>query len=213
MVVANLLRSDPAQYTAILLRTVDWTQRKLGCSTIDEVLVYSLHLPLFPVSGGSIRGWLACFWRAATALYALTRLVEDAAIDVVHLHTLQHYHLYFVLLRLFGGPPYVITLHRAEVLAYPERSAATRWIWRRALRNAAGVVAVSTWLAEIARQNFPFVAEIGVIENGVDIAAALASGPPLRQLAAFSSLSGKLVAAGMAISRSGVSGGTGNPLG
>jgi glycosyltransferase involved in cell wall biosynthesis len=180
VVVANLLRSDPNQYRATMLRTVDWTQRHLTRSNIHGIEVYSLHLPLFPASRLSIRGWLACFWRGARALYSLKRLVADTAIDVVHLHTLQHYHLYFVLLRVFGGPPHVITLHGSEVLAYPARGAVTRWLWRRVLRNAAGVVAVSTWLAENARQNFPFVAEIGVIENGVDIEAALVSGPSLR---------------------------------
>lgn len=167
-VVSGLLRASPEQFRARLLETAAWTVRGRVDREVDGVAVHALHLPL----PGRGRAMLAFLWRAPYALWTLYRLVREAAIDVIHLHTLQHYHLYFVLLRWFGGPPYIVTLHRAEVLAYPERETTTRWIWRRTLVEAAAVVAVSGWLAERARGAFPQLSRVEVIHNGIAMPSA-----------------------------------------
>lgn len=164
-VVTGLLHAPPEQYRARLLETAAWTLRGSADRTVDGVAVHALHLPL----PGRGRAALAFLWRAPGALLALRRLVRNAAIDVIHLHTLQHYHVYFMLLRRLGGPPYVITLHRAEVLAYPTRGRLTRWIWQRSLQRAAAVVAVAAWLAAQARRTWPDLAQVDVVENGIAV--------------------------------------------
>lgn len=177
VVVADLLRAPPSLYRSTLLRTAEWTAGGLSCSKGDGVTVYGLHLPM-PAPG---LARLAFLWRVPATLRALRRVLTEAAIDVIHLHTLQHYHLYFVLLRRLGGPPYVITLHRAEVLAYQSRGALTRWTWRVSLRNAAAVVAVAGWLAECARRTLPVPVAIRTVENGVELPPALPDGATLRE--------------------------------
>ena len=176
VVVANLLRAPTTQYRSALLYTVASRAQNGSHIAADGVVVHRLCLPL-PTPG---LGRIAFLRHVPAAWRALRQTIVDSAIDVVHLHTLQHYHLYFVLLRWLGGPPYVITLHRAEVLAYATRGALTRWVWRRSLRNAAAVVAVAQWLARLAQRTLPTTASINFIDNAIAPPATVPDGAGLR---------------------------------
>lgn len=168
VVVANLLGDADGRYAADLLRTAAWTTRGLAVRQAGATRVLELHLPELPSGTFALRAWLFFLTRAPVAAWRLLRLLRRDAYDLVHLHTLQAYHAYFLLARALGGPPFVVTLHRAEVLAYPERRGLKGRIWTRTLEHAAGVNAVSGWLAEQARGDMPRPERIRVIHSGID---------------------------------------------
>lgn len=182
LVVSNLLRHPPPGFNCALLRTAAWTERGMTVGRVDDVEVLALHLPVPPAKPSDIKSWLFLCLHAPRALLALRRLLKSPAIELVHLHTLQFYQLYFVLCRWLGGPPFVITLHRAEVLAYHERHWTMRAVWRLALMQAAAVNAVSAWLTAEAKRRLPFVQHIECITNGIAAShAALPDGALLRE--------------------------------
>ncbi len=90
---------------------------------------------------------------AGSLVVALARATRQAA--RVHAPVIVHAHWWVPggasarLARLLGGPPYVVTLHGTDI-AILERSRLARWLARRVLRTAAGVTAVSSYLAERA---------------------------------------------------------------
>lgn len=181
LVVSNLLRHPPPGFHCALLRTAAWTERGVTARRIDDIEVLALHLPVPPAKASDFKQWLFLCLHAPRALLALRRLLKSQAIALVHLHTLQFYQLYFVLCRWLGGPPFVVTLHRAEVLAYHQRHWTMRAVWRLALTRAAAVNAVSAWLTAEAQRRLPFVRQIECITNGIAPPhAALPDGAHLR---------------------------------
>jgi len=181
VVVGNLLRHPPPGFSCALLRTAQWTQRDIVATRSEGVEIFALHLPVPPARWLDIKSWLFLCARAPRALWQLRATLRSQAIALVHLHTLQFYHVYFVLCRWLGGPPFIITLHRAEVLGYGRRSWPMRALWRLALANAAAVNAVSDWLTDEASRRLPFVPHIESITNGIAApVAALPDGAALR---------------------------------
>lgn len=166
-VVSNLLRHPPPECRCSLLRIAPWTQRDAVHEVIEGIDVTSLHLPVPPARATAWMSWWFLFTRAPRALCQLRAVLRAQAIDVVHLHTLQFYQLYFVLCRALGGPPLIVTLHRAEVLEFQHRHPLMRACWRSVLKHAAAVNAVSAWLRAEAQRQLPFVANIECITNGI----------------------------------------------
>lgn len=151
--------------------------------------VYTLRLRR-PVDGGrslrSLAGWLG---ELPGTLSALRRICRRHRIDVIHIHTATNYGYWFRLLRWLGGPPYVITFHRGDVVDFSTRLPLDRWLIRWALAGAAATNAVSQWLAVEAKRVFPGLCDPGPIYNGIaemprapeaqpDTAAALVGGKP-----------------------------------
>lgn len=175
--VLNLLafaRHD--DYACAVLRTAGWDERDLAPRQVDGVDAFALHFPLPPSRAADIRNWLRFVLLAPLALWKLHRLVRSESIDVVHLHTLQHYHLYFSLLRLLGGLPYVVTLHGSEVTHFANRGSRTQATWRWVLRHASAISAVSATLRDAAVRCLALRQPIAVLPNGVALPRAALPG-------------------------------------
>jgi len=97
----------------------------------------------------SLRGMLSAAWMVATLAWAIARGGHRGGAELVHAHWWIPGGLAAWLASWAGGPPYVVTLHGTDV-ALLERSAPLRALARRVLRSAAGVTAVSSYLAERA---------------------------------------------------------------
>lgn len=169
VVVAGLLEGAEHRYEALLLRTADWKTRVPKERDVRGIPVIDMHLPTPPSRLRSVKAWLFFVGRIPATLWQVRKLLANKRVDLVHLHTLQIYHLYFVLAHLLGGPPFVITLHRAEVLAYPDIRGLRRAVWKIALRRAAAVNAVSEWLSAAARQNLPDARSVETILSGISL--------------------------------------------
>jgi glycosyltransferase involved in cell wall biosynthesis len=72
-------------------------------------------------------------------------------------------------LQLLGTCPYVVTLHRGDILRYPDLPRAEQALIAWSLRGAARVVAVSQWLKRLAEENIPDIGAIDCIHNGLDV--------------------------------------------
>ncbi|MCC6710517.1 MAG: glycosyltransferase family 4 protein [Gammaproteobacteria bacterium] len=166
-VVCSLLRQAPADCRCSLLRTAPWTQRAAVFDVIEGIDVISMHLPVPPARATAWMSWWFLFTRAPRALWQLRSVLRAQGVDVVHLHTLQFYQLYFVLCRVLGGPPLIVTLHRAEVLEFEHRHWLMRACWQWVLQRASAVNAVSAWLCAEAQRRLPFVTKIECITNGI----------------------------------------------
>lgn len=166
-VVHNLAFARGADYAAAVLRTAGWDEAEAAPRTVDGVQAFALHFPLPPARLLELRAWLHFLRKAPSCLWKLRTLLREQAIDLVHLHTLQHYQLYFVLARMLGGPAYVVTLHGSEVANFAARGIATRLAWRWVLSRAAAISAVSAPLKSAAENILDVKRAIDVLSNGV----------------------------------------------
>ena len=89
-------------------------------------------------------------------------------VQVTHLHFASVYQHHFTLLRWIYQLPYVLTLHRGDVLNFHKQPAVDRWLIRRVVANAAAVVAVSGFLAKETAEVFAGKIMTSVIKNGID---------------------------------------------
>lgn len=164
-VVAELLEvlgSDQA----VLFEVGDLNDRALSCRKDNRVRIYRKRLrPMDGRLSWPRRIWARCEW--FHALFQLARMLHRERIDVVHLHTLQDYQLYFRTLSRLFGYPYIVTLHRGETLAFPERPVEQRRRWTDILRGATKVTAVSETLAQAAKRKLPIREKPVVVYNGI----------------------------------------------
>lgn len=161
-VVSNLL--EPGSGRELLFEVAPWSQRRLERRDRDGVRVYSRRLRM---PAGGLKGQLAGTLEFLRTVVLLAGIVRRERVDLVHVHTLQTYQMYFVVLSLLGLCPYVVTLHRAETVHYHERPRWTRFLWRRILARAAGVNAVSDGLKALAERTFPLSGPVEAIHNGI----------------------------------------------
>jgi len=177
-VVVNLVTHLRAHHQVSVFVPGGWEQKALTRRTCDGVDVYSIRLRLPFLQRRSFAaffGWLVEFPRT---LLRLRSLMREQGIDIIHAHMGKDYHMYLRVLRWIGGPPYIITLHRGEVVDYLALSTTSRWLLKFALHGAAGVNAVSRWLAQEAEKLFPRIAPVPWIYNGLEIPAPVLFATP-----------------------------------
>ena len=168
-VIFELLNRLKADHEVLHLRPRPWRDPAPEDVTTEGLRCLVMPLTVPYTSKGSLRDLLKGVLAFPVDMARLVKLLRASKVDVIHLHTLQYYQIYFAVLRWFGGPPYVITLHGSETGAYPERSWLGRWVWRQVLKGAEHVVAVSPSLLRRAADALPFCKKIQVIENATRI--------------------------------------------
>ena len=167
--VVNLVTHLKQRHQVSVFVPGNWDQKRLSCREVDGVPVYSIRLRMpfgsrRPVA--AFFGWLLEFPRT---LLTLRRLVREKKVDLIHAHVGKDYQVYLRVLHWLGGPPYLITLHRGDVVDFPSLSKPSQWFLRFALRGAARVNAVSRWLARDAERLFPNLSPVTWIYNGLEL--------------------------------------------
>ena len=155
----------------------DWDAVKLTTERSNNQSTHRLRLrspydAKHPIGG--FLGWLRDF---SGTLAQLQRLHRSQAIDVIHLHFASSYQFYFRILRMLGGPQYIVTLHGSDTVNFHSQSKIDRWLTRWTLVGAGRVIAVSRWLAELATGTFPDCRDIACVQNGLDLAKLDANVP------------------------------------
>jgi glycosyltransferase involved in cell wall biosynthesis len=100
---------------------------------------------------------------------ALVALCRRDRINVVHAHYAAPYLVTLARARALGGPPYVVTCHRGDVLAVPELALSQRRAVTDAMHAASRSVAVSRWLADEAKETFG-LGQVDTVPNGFKLA-------------------------------------------
>lgn len=144
----------------------DWDVAALKHRNWRGIDVYSLRLRLPFAGKRPLRHFAAWCIEGPRTLWRLRRLCRRHGIQLVHIHTATNYVFYFRLLRLIGGPRYVVTYHRGDVVDYPVRSAMDRALIRFGIEGAAATTAVAEWLNVAARATFPAAPPATTIHNG-----------------------------------------------
>ena len=147
----------------------DWDAVNLETARSDGLMTHSLRLRSPYDARHPVRGILGWLRDLVPTLRHLRRLFRAQAIDVVHLHYAASYQFYFRVLRMLGGPPYVVTLHRGDTVNFPNYSVVDRSLVGWTLRGAARVIAVSNWLAQLGEKTFPGCNRIACVHNGLDL--------------------------------------------
>lgn len=111
---------------------------------------------------------LAWFVEVPWTWMILRAYVRKYGIDVIHLHYPSSYQLHFAILRMRGGPPYVVTFHGGDT----HNLADVGWLERQArkvlVERASAVAAVSQALAEAVASGLRCRRRIRCIYNGID---------------------------------------------
>jgi glycosyltransferase involved in cell wall biosynthesis len=149
----------------------DWDARTLVGEKVDGEQRYTMRLASPYDARRPLYGFGAWATAFASGLSALQRVLTSESIDIAHLHYAAPFHYYFRLTRKLLGIPYIVTLHRGDIVGYPKLPRANRALVRFALNGADGVVSVSRWLAAQAHASLGTLPSLTVIENGIDLRA------------------------------------------
>lgn len=127
---------------------------------------FRMNFAPLPSRLSKVKAMLGWVRRFPAAVWRLRRFCKAQRIDVAQLHYADAQYLLFAVLRLLGGPPYVMTVHRGDVMGYPEQTRLQRWGFQRVMTQADTVVAVSHALGAQAREIAPQIKHLDVIHNG-----------------------------------------------
>lgn len=149
----------------------DWNSPRLSRRDGNGFVHYALRLRSPYVAGKQIRGFLGWCLSFPSMMMDLRRLFRDESIDIIHLHYGAPYQYCFRLARMLWGIPYVLTLHRGDIMSYPTLRDMDKALMRFALNGANHVISVSQWLADQAVAALGDPPRLEVIHNGLDIDA------------------------------------------
>jgi len=167
VVMLRSLVAGLGEHHRVSILIQDWSCPHLTKATDREGREYlRLRLAPAPPARPTIRALLGWLYHLFLTTLRLHRLCRAHGIDVVHLHYPDAIFLPFVFTRLLGGPGYIVTAHGGDIAGYAAQPVLARWSFRRVLRGAKSVVAVSRWLAGETSSIVPELRDIRVIHNG-----------------------------------------------
>jgi glycosyltransferase involved in cell wall biosynthesis len=169
--IYTLTRSVKSGWRVVLLEN-NWNSRRLSRLGAGKSARYGLRLRSPYAAEAPVRNFVAWLLALPAAILDLRRLLRDEQVDLIHLHYGAPYQYVFRLLRMVWGIPYILTLHRGDVLAFPTLPAPDRALERFAVNGADRVIVVSQTLAGMATERFGELANLEIIHNGIDIDAA-----------------------------------------
>jgi glycosyltransferase involved in cell wall biosynthesis len=135
----------------------------LGCPT------FYCPMPAF-VRGSSLLSLVVfCFYLPITLLQ-LARVIREKKIDVINCHFLTAYFIHLVIAARLLRVPIILSVHGADIDAYPDLSPFHRFIYRLIIRGVNRVVACSAAMARHAADVFPEArGKMTVVHNGLDL--------------------------------------------
>ena len=166
--IRALIRNLAVSCRVVVLE-VSWDALKPIREEVGDIVRYRMRLQTPYASGQALRALMGWTIRFPANLRALNRVLKDESIDAVHLHYGSPYQYYFPLVRRLLGIPYVLTLHRGDIINFVKQRWPDRWLMKFAIGKADRVLAVSSWLAEEAKRVVGSLPRLQIILNGVDV--------------------------------------------
>jgi glycosyltransferase involved in cell wall biosynthesis len=186
LVVTGFALDDPAGGVTTMIHTLtqglaadcrvvtienNWNASRLVRQESEGGVEYKLRFRCPYDEERPMRGFFGWCLSFVPTLLALRQLLREEQIDIIHAHYGAPYQYYFRLVRRFWGIPYIITLHRGDIMTYRNLRLLDRILFRYAISGAERVISVSRWLANQAVTTLGAIPQIGVIENGLGFEA------------------------------------------
>ena len=147
-----------------------WNERHLRKVRFESSYIYLMRLILPPSSVREIRHLTNFFFELPQTIYKLQNLIKREDVRVIGLQMLVPDHFYFWLIKILGGPRYIISLRGSDVTRFDQWPIHLRWLMKLTLKQASLVTANSRWLANEAKKVWPSILKsknIIVIHNGL----------------------------------------------
>ncbi|MBF0181248.1 MAG: glycosyltransferase family 4 protein [Magnetococcales bacterium] len=180
-----LIDALPPPHRISLFAPGDWSANALETRRTGKVTSHRLRLRLPGDARRPLRGLLGWLREFPVTLWRLRRLMRAEGIDLIHLHTVRDFHIYFRVLRWLGGPPYLLTFHGTDALNFAqgtllgvkgERRVSPLLHWVAC--GAGAVTAVAAHYARLIERHHPHLAPVRHIPNGIPLTPAPATSPP-----------------------------------
>ena len=169
--IVRILSQELSKNENVQWLVQDWNARQLTTQREHQFPIHSLRMrplrnPEHPYKG--FLGWLKDLY---PTLRQLRQLMAAQKIDVVHLHYATSFHFYFRILRIIGGPPYILTIHNGDTKVFSRWHSVDREIVRWVIRGAAEITGVSRAIGHDAARLLKCDREIVCVYNGVSQAS------------------------------------------
>lgn len=153
-ITRTLLNEINSHRKACVFVQGEWEHREMHSNRYNDASVYTMRLLLPHISRNLLRNTARFLIDLPHILIRLRRLLREERISIIGLQMLVPQHIYFWLLHIFGGPPYLISLRGSDVTRFDHWPRFDRWLMRRILKNAELVTTNSHWLAEQVRSTW-----------------------------------------------------------
>jgi len=132
----------------------EWEHRNMCSNSYNGANVYTMRLLLPHTSENSLRKTGRFLIDLPHVLIRLRRLLREERVSIIGLQMLVPQHIYFWVLHMLGGPPYLISLRGSDVTRFNHWPRFDRWLMRRILKDAELVTTNSHWLAQQVRRTW-----------------------------------------------------------
>jgi len=178
------------EFDTLVGAPADWKAWRCELRVAEGITHFTLPLPMPPRSRLHLKALAVFMARLPVALHSLWRLMRDSRVDLVSLQTLNPSWSLFSLLRLVGGPRYVVSLRGSDVHTFQHKRWIDKALMRFVLFGAAGITSNSKALLDSAARVLPgLLVNARVIHNGLNTnairAAAYDVGSALTDCAAW----------------------------
>jgi glycosyltransferase involved in cell wall biosynthesis len=167
--VKILANETNRHFKSIIFTPGEWNQKDLVTSQINNITNYSLRLRVPSFKNNALKDLIGSIIEFPCTLLKLHNITKTEKINIIHIQTVAPYHIYFYLLKLIGGPKYIITFRGSEVITYRDKNWFNRFLIHLSVKGAEKVFANSNRLAISAKINFPFLKSIPTIYNGIKL--------------------------------------------
>lgn len=146
-----------------------WQQKQLFVEQCEGITTYSILLRRPIYDKNRVRNFLAWLIEFPKTLWTLRNIVRDNNIDLIHLHLANSTQFYFLFLKWLTGVPYVLTLHRGDVVDFDELARWEKFTIKWVMRFSSHINAVSQWLADTAKTKFSCIQTVSTVYNGLNL--------------------------------------------
>lgn len=150
----------------------EWHHRHWTTEQFENITIHKKRMRHPWEKKRKIRGFLGFLLEAPVLLGQLWRFCQREQVDLIHLHTPRSYQWYFLWLKRFRGPPYVLTFHGTDALDFANGTPEEFSLMYRVVQEAQALTSVSHHYAHLIENRFPELGKIHYLANGIDLSGS-----------------------------------------
>ncbi|MEO5378225.1 MAG: glycosyltransferase family 4 protein [Magnetococcus sp. DMHC-6] len=172
MMLVTLMEGLLSRCQVTLFIPGEWSDNQWKRARYHDILTIRQRLHMPKLEGSfflRLKIFLGWAWEFPQTLWKLKKILFDMQVDVIHIHTLHTYSIYFYILRKLGGPPYLVTLHGTDLVKFNRHVGLTRWFLKKVLSGAELVVTVSPSMLTLAQKTLEGLVSVVSVFNGYSL--------------------------------------------